>query len=167
MISIFRASTVLAIGNLFFASAMAQNATFESKSLVPEKALHAAKAALDHCRKAGYQVAVAVVDKSGVTQVVLRDSLAGAHTIDGAQNKAWTAASFKMATEELGRETAPNKPMAGIRNIPKVLAIGGGQVIQGGGTILGAIGVSGAPGGEADDSCALAGIKSISDDIEF
>ena len=57
--------------------------------------------------------------------------------------------------------------MSGIRASPRVMAIGGGQVIEAGGAILGAIGVSGAPGGEADDACALAGIKAIADAIEF
>ena len=57
--------------------------------------------------------------------------------------------------------------MNGIRNAPRVLAVGGGLLIEGGGTVFGAIGVSGAPGGEADETCAQAGIKSISDAIEF
>jgi uncharacterized protein GlcG (DUF336 family) len=48
-----------------------------------------------------------------------------------------------------------------------VVAVGGGVNIQAGGTIVGAIGVSGAPGGEADDACAKAGIAAIRDDIEF
>lgn len=146
---------------------IAQSATFDTKSLTPETALVAARAALDHCREAGYQVAVAVVDRAGTTQVLIRDRLAGAHTIEGAQNKAWTAASFKLSTTALGKETATDKPMAGIRNITKVLAVGGGLVIQAGGSAFGAIGVSGAPGGDADDSCAQAGINAISDTIEF
>jgi uncharacterized protein GlcG (DUF336 family) len=57
--------------------------------------------------------------------------------------------------------------MSGIRTTPRMLAVGGGVVIEGGGSIFGAIGVSGAPGGEADDACARAGIKAIADKIEF
>ncbi len=57
--------------------------------------------------------------------------------------------------------------MSGLRAVPRVVAVGGGRVIEGGGTTLGAIGVSGAPGGDADDACAAAGIKAIADLIEF
>jgi uncharacterized protein GlcG (DUF336 family) len=148
-------------------SAAAQESTFQTRSLTPETALVAAKAAMESCRKQGYQVAVAVVDRAGLVQVLLRDRFAGAHTVDVAANKAWTAASFRTATTALASETQPGKPMSGLRNLPRFLAAGGGLVIEGGGSAFGAIGVSGAPGGDADDACAAAGIKAISDAIEF
>jgi len=148
-------------------ASLAQEAIFQTKSLTPETALAAAKAALESCRKRGYQVAVAVVDRAGVTQVVLRDRVAGAHTVEVAANKAWTAASFRTSTMALAAETQPGRPLSGLRNLPRFLAVGGGLVIEGGGTVLGAIGVSGAPGGDADEACAQAGIKAISEAIEF
>ncbi|HMN94268.1 MAG TPA: heme-binding protein [Hydrogenophaga sp.] len=141
--------------------------TFDIKTLTPETALMAAQAALASCRAQGYQVGVAVVDRSGLTQVFLRDRFAGAHTVDVATNKAWTAASFRTSTLELATESQPGKPMSGIRSTPRMLAVGGGVVIEGGGSIFGGIGVSGAPGGDADDACARAGIKAIADKIEF
>ncbi len=147
--------------------ALAQDAIFQTKSLTPETALIAARAALESCRKQGFQVAVAVVDRAGLTQILLRDRFAGAHTPEVAANKAWTAASFRTSTMDLATETQAGRPMSGLRNLPRFLAIGGGLVIQGGGAIFGAIGVSGAPGGEADEACAQAGIKSIADAIEF
>lgn len=155
------------IFSLVAAVAGAQDATFASKSLTPETALIAAKAALETCRKNGYQVTVAVVDRSGLTQVLLRDRFAGAHTVDIAPNKAWTAVSFRMSTGALAVETQAGKPMSAIRSHPKVFAAGGGLVIEAGGSVLGGIGVSGAPGGEADDDCATAGIKAIAEAIEF
>ena len=145
----------------------AQDATFSTKSLTPETALVAAKAALEKCRKDGYQVAVAVVDRSGLLQVLLRDRFAGAHTVDIAPNKAWTAVSFRIPTAALAVETQAGKPMSAIRNHPKVFAAGGGLSIEAAGSVVGGIGVSGAPGGEADDECAKAGIKAIADAIEF
>ncbi len=148
-------------------SASAQEGTFQIKSLTPETALSAARAAMETCRKQGYQVAVAISDRSGLIQVLLRDRFAGAHTIDVAANKAWTAASFRTSTAELATETQPGRPMSGLRNHPRFLAAGGGVVIEAGGNVLGAIGVSGAPGGEADENCAKAGINAISDAIEF
>lgn len=147
--------------------ASAQDATFQTKSLTPETALVAARAALESCRKQGYQVGIAIVDRAGLTQVFLRDRYAGAHTVEVATNKAWTAVSFRTSTLALATETQPGKPMGGIRNLPRMLAVGGGVVIEGGGAIYGAIGVSGAPGGEADDACAQAGIKAIAESIEF
>ena len=159
----FLAFTLFGLTGVVFA----QEATFLTKSLTPETALIAAKAAMESCRKQGYQVAVAVVDRAGLTQVFLRDRFAGAHTVDIATNKAWTAASFRISTLSLAAETQPGKPMNGIRGAPRVLAAGGGVLIEAGGTAYGAIGVSGAPGGEADEACAQAGIKAISEAIEF
>jgi uncharacterized protein GlcG (DUF336 family) len=148
-------------------AAVAQEAVFQTKSLTPETALVAARAAMESCRKQGYQVAVAVVDRAGLAQVLLRDRFAGAHTVDVAANKAWTAASFRMPTAALAADTQPGQPMSGLRSLPRFLAAGGGLVIEAGGTVFGAIGVSGAPGGNADDACAQVGIKAISDAIEF
>jgi uncharacterized protein GlcG (DUF336 family) len=142
-------------------------ATYSVKLLTPETALAAAQAALASCRKAGYQVAVAVVDRAGLLQVLLRDRFAGAHTVEAATRKAWTAASFRIPTSALAAETQAGKSMSGIRTVPNVLAIGGGLVIEAGGSTLAGIGVSGAPGGEADDACASAGLKAIADAIEF
>jgi len=147
--------------------AAAQQATYSVKLLTPETALAAAQAALAQCRKNGYQVAVAVVDRAGVTQVLLRDRFAGAHTVDIATQKAWTAASFRISTAALAAETQAGKPMSGLRAASHVMAIGGGLPIEAAGATFGGIGVSGAPGGEADDACALAGLKAIADAIEF
>ena len=135
--------------------------------MTPETALAAARAALESCRKTGYQVAVAVVDRAGVPQAFLRDRYAGPHTVRIAHDKAWTAASFKVSTAVLAKETQAGMPMSGLRSSPRVLAVGGGLPIEGGGALLGAIGVSGAPGGEADEACAAAGIKAIAEAIAF
>lgn len=147
--------------------AFAQQSTFQTKSLTPETALVAARAALESCRKEGFQVTVAVVDRAGLVQVMLRDRFAGAHTIEVARNKAWTAASFRTATGDLATETQAGKPLSGLRNLPQFMAVSGGVVIEGGGNTFGAIGVSGAPGGDADESCATAGVNAIADAIEF
>ena len=90
-------------------------ATYSVTQISLEAAQLAAQAALANCRASGYQVAVAVVDRSGNAVVVLRDRFAGAHTVDTAINKAWTAASFKISTTALGVETLPSKPSSGIR----------------------------------------------------
>ncbi|MDH5536182.1 MAG: heme-binding protein, partial [Betaproteobacteria bacterium] len=145
----------------------AQDATFMVKMMTPETALVAAQAALKKCRADGYQVAVAVVDRGGVTQVVLRDRFAGPHTPDMAVAKAWTAMTFRTHTTDLARESQAGRPMSGIRQRPGVAAVGGGLLIEGAGVLLGGIGVSGAPGGDRDDECARAGIAAIDASINF
>lgn len=141
--------------------------TYQLRMLTPETALAAARAALESCRRQNFQVAVVVVDRAGIAQVLLRDRFAGPHTVDIATQKAWTAASFRTNTTALAAETQAGRPMSGLRSYPRFMAAGGGMVIEGGGSILGAIGVSGGPGGEADESCAQAGIQAIKDAIEF
>jgi uncharacterized protein GlcG (DUF336 family) len=158
-------SAALVLGVALQASA--QEATFNTRSLTPETALKAARAALESCRKSGFQVAVAVVDRGGNAQVMLRDRFAGAHTVDTAINKAWTSVTFKTATLAFAKETEAGKDASGIRQLPRVVAVGGGLMIEAAGSLVGGIGVSGAPGGAADDVCAQAGIKAIQADIEL
>src|SRR4051794_7260948 len=100
---------------LFCAGAFADEATFTTRNLTTETALKAAQAGLHKCRAEGFQVSVAVVDRSGITQVVLRDRFAPPHSADTAQRKAATAVNFKMPTSELDRELQPGRPTAGIR----------------------------------------------------
>jgi uncharacterized protein GlcG (DUF336 family) len=148
-------------------SALAADATFSVKILTPETALKAAQAALKSCRERGFQATVAVVDRMGVVQVLLRDRFAGPHTPDMATAKAYTAVSFRTNTTELAEATQAGRPASGIRNRPGIAAVGGGMMIEAGGSLLGAIGVSGAPGGREDDRCAAAGIAAIREDIEL
>lgn len=136
--------------------------------LKPEIALKLAQAALEHCRDEGYQVGVTVVDRFGQTQVYLRDRFAGAHVQDTSFRKAWTAVSFRTPTAALHEETSPDKESFGIRFIETALPLGGGLlVMEGGGSIVAGIGVSGAPGPSLDDDCAQAGIDAIEFDIAF
>ena len=95
------------------------------------------------------------------------DRYAGAHTPRTAAGKAWTAASFRTPTTELARISEPGQPQSGLRHLPRAVLLGGGLPIEAQGSILGAIGVSGAPGGAADDTCAQAGIDAIREKIEF
>jgi uncharacterized protein GlcG (DUF336 family) len=156
-----------ALAAMLVTGAAHADATFEVKLMTPETALKAAQAALKSCRDAGYQVAVAVVDRMGVVQVLLRDRYAGPHTPRTARAKAWSAVSFRTNTSELAELTQAGKPQSGVRALRGVAAIGGGLMVEASGSLLGAIGVSGAPGGEADEKCAAAGIAAIRTDIEF
>jgi len=164
-----RPAAAIAASAAFFLSIpfAAAQSTFTVRVLTPETALKAAQAALKKCRDGGYQATVAVVDRMGVLQVLLRDRFAGPHTPDMARAKAYTAVSFRTDTAALAEATQPGRPQSGIRNRPDVAAVGGGLMIEAGGSLLGGIGVSGAPGGSEDERCAAAGIEAIREDIEL
>ena len=86
---------VLAL-TLVATSALGQKMLATYSTLTTAAAQRAAQAALDKCTKEGYRVAVAVVDRGGQPLVVLRDNLAGSHTVNTAIGKAssrpWTPA---------------------------------------------------------------------------
>jgi uncharacterized protein GlcG (DUF336 family) len=137
------------------------------KSLSPEVALEAAQAALKKCRDNGFQIAVAVVDRFGQPQVMLRDRYAGLPAPDAAAAKAYTALSFRAATSELSKSIKSGQMDAGLARLPHVAMLAGGLMIEAGGALLGGIGVSGAPGGDKDEECAKAGLDAIRDKIDF
>ena len=145
--------------------AAAEEALISFKVLTPETALELAQATLKACREKGYQVAVAVVDRSGTPQVMLRDRYAGTHTPGTATRKAWTATSFRTDTRSLAEETQAGKAQSGVRFVEGALMLGGGVLIEVGGSMVGAVGVSGAPSGELDDACARAGLEAIEEKL--
>ncbi len=98
---------------------------------------------------------------------MLRDRFAGPHTLAMAEDKAWSAVTFRTNTADLDRVTQPGMQQNGIRHRPRVVTVAGGMIIEGAGALLGGIGVSGAPGGDRDDVCAKAGIAVIQDSIDF
>jgi len=162
-----RSLVALIAASSFTTCANAQEGVITYKSLSPEVAFDLARAALADCRARGYQVAVAVVDRFGMTQVLLRDRFAGPHTVTTATGKAWTALTFKTNTSELNAVSQPGMMQAGIRDLPGVVILGGGMIVEAGGSLLGGVGVSGAPGGEADEACAKAGIDKVRDKLDF
>lgn len=161
------------IASVFLAAALLAPQVQASESLVSfevmtlETAQKLAEAALTSCRENDYQVSVAVVDRFGTTQVMLRDRFAGPHSPETARRKAWTAVSFRSDTVELAGATKSGQPQAGARDIPGVLMLGGGVPVTAAGSIVGGVGVSGAPSGEADDACARAGIDAVEADLAF
>ncbi|HET6720045.1 MAG TPA: heme-binding protein [Rhodocyclaceae bacterium] len=162
-----RFALLAAIAALGTPAGAAEKMTTAYSSLTTATALKVAEAALAECQKKGYVVGVAVVDRGGAPLALLRDNLAGAHTPSTAIGKAWTAVSFRTDTSELLARTEPGKPSAGIRELPNVVVLGGGLQIMAKGVLLGAVGVSGAPGGDIDDACGKAGIKAVSDNLEL
>jgi uncharacterized protein GlcG (DUF336 family) len=166
-ISIGTAILLLASAAVAGYAARAEETVVTYRAMTPEIALELAKAALAVCRARDAQVAVAVVDRSGVAQVMLRDRFAAPHTPSTALGKAWTAVNFRASTSDLVAITEPGAPQAGLRQLPNVVAVAGGIVIEAGGALLGAIGVSGARGGAEDEICAKAGLDAVRDRLEM
>jgi uncharacterized protein GlcG (DUF336 family) len=144
--------------------AFADQPYVQMRALSAELANQLAFTAAEECRKHGYQVAVAVVDRSGNLMAFVRDPLAGPHTIDVSQRKAYTAATYQTSTAQM----ADNQYL---RFTPGVILLGGGLPIRAGGQFYGAVGVSGAPAkkipGDEDEACAQAGIDAIREALEF
>ena len=134
------------------------------KRMSMETALKIAKATIDACRDEGVQVAVTVLDRGGHAQAVLRDVLAPDLTLTISRQKAYTAMSFASATSEMeDRFPTPN----GVGKVDNLVFSAGGVPVTAGGTLLGGVGVSGAPSGETDEMCAQAGIEAVSADLEM
>jgi uncharacterized protein GlcG (DUF336 family) len=160
-------SCLLAAAVAFAFPAHAEEATVTYKSLSPDVALEAVQAALKQCRADGFQVAVAVVDRFGEPQVLIRDRFAGLPASTIATDKAWTSVGFRADTSALAKSVASGDISARLATLPRITMLGGGVVIEAGGMLLGAIGVSGAPGGDKDEVCAKAGLAAIRDKLDF
>lgn len=141
-----------------------QALTINTKRLTLETALKIAQAAISQCRKEGVQVAVTVVDRSGHEQAMLRDVLAMDITLPISKQKAHTAMAFNTPLSQLqGRFTNPFQ----VAKLDGLIVGAGGIPINIGGSILGGIGVSGAPSGETDEKCARAGLDAVAADLEM
>ena len=147
--------------------ASAQNSLVSYKMLKPELALEVAQETLKACREGGYQIAVAIVDRSGIVQVMLRDQLAGPHTLETARRKAWTAASFKGDTSSIAEATKSGSHQYGARFVTDAIMVGGGVPLYAEGVLVGAVGVSGAPNAGADENCAQKGADLLEDKLLF
>lgn len=138
--------------------------TVEMRTLSAITANSAALAAYNECTKSGFNVAVAVTARDGRLLAFIRSPLAGPHTVEVSQRKAYTAATYQSPTSAMMTRTE-------LQFSPNVLLLGGGLPINIGGHFYGAIAVSGAPAektsGDIDERCAQAGINAIKEDIEF
>ncbi len=133
-----------------------------TKRLTLFTAVTIAQAAIAECTKRGIQIGVTVVDREGIVQVTLRDTIAAQITVPISKGKAYTAANFNAATSAL-----LDRANTAIGRAPGLIMSAGGLPIQVGGALVGAIGVSGAPSGVTDEECAQAGINAVQDDLEM
>src|SRR6266511_2524254 len=162
-----------AVAFAFAAGAVATGA--QGQGLVTTHKLSAALAnqlvgdSVAACAQKGYQVVAVVVDLDGVRQAVLRGDVAPIHSMDNAYYKAYSAASLTLGRKEestraVAERMAKNPPSTVPQTpLPNVTYAVGGVTIMAGGAAIGAIGVSGAPGGQFDEECARAALGKIKD----
>ena len=156
-------AAALAAGPLMVATASAEDPMMVSvKRLSLATAQQIAQAAVDACREKGIQIGVTVVDRDGVVQTQLRDTIAPPITVPISYKKAYTAANFNADTSSL----EPRADTAVGRQDFLVMSAGG-VTVEVGGALVGAVGVSGAPAGETDQECAQAGDDAVQDDLEM
>jgi uncharacterized protein GlcG (DUF336 family) len=120
---------------------------------------------IEACRKDGYNVAAVVLDRAGRVQVALRDTLASPYTLEIAERKAGTAILSGAATVVFREARSDIRPE--LNHIQGLIVMGGGLPIRAGGSLIGAVGVSGAPGGEKDETCAQKALDALSERLEF
>jgi uncharacterized protein GlcG (DUF336 family) len=147
----------------------------EAQGLVNLQKLSAALAnelvgeAVATCAQKGYAVVAVVVDLDGVRQALLRGNGAPIHSMDNAYYKAYSAASLTLgrkeeSTKAVADRISKNPPSSVPQTpLPNITYATGGVTIMAGGTAIGAIGVSGAPGGQFDEECARAALAKIKD----
>jgi uncharacterized protein GlcG (DUF336 family) len=128
-------------------------------------ALTIATTAAETCKNNGYRVSVAVVGREGQIIVQLRGDDASPHTIENSFRKAYTSRTFRIPSGELANRMKEN-PTLPFVHLNNVIAAQGALPIKLGDEVIGAVGVSGSPGGEKDEVCAKAGIDKVADQLK-
>ena len=135
------------------------------KSLSAAMAIAIAQTALETCTKQGYHVSVNVLGRNGEVLVAIRGDGAPPHTMENSQRKAYTARTFRIPSGEFAQRVKDN-PTLGAVHLTGIIAAQGALPIKVGDEVIGAVGVSGAPGGEKDEACAKSGIDRIADQLK-
>lgn len=129
------------------------------RSLSLSAAIELATTSLEKCRADGYKVSITVLNRHARTAVVLSDDGINPHTLENSLRKAYTAFTTRAPSVEMGKRPQPN--LDGFMQLDKITTIEGGLPIFAGKELVGAVGISGAPGGDKDAACAQAGIDKI------
>ena len=159
----YGAAGLAALASLAASSANAQLLTHKDISLA--MAVTMARTAIDTCKGQGYNVSVNVLGRDGEVILALRNELAGPATFENSMKKAFTARTFRRPSGEFAAGVKGN-PTAGALMLNNIVAAQGALPIKVGDDTIGAIGVSGAPGGDKDEACAKAGIEKVAAELK-
>lgn len=120
---------------------------------------------VEACRKDGYNVSAVVLDRSGSVQVALRDTLAAPHTLEIAERKAGMSIMSGIASGEFRKARGDIRPE--LNHMRGLIVMEGALPIRAAGSLIGAVGISGAPGGDKDEACATEALKAVEERLEF
>ncbi len=143
----------------------AQAELLTQKALSTPVALAIAQTAYETCTQQGHHVSVTVVGLEGQALIAIRGDGASPHTYENSQRKAYTARTFRIPSGEFAQRVKDN-PASGQSQLAGVIALQGALPIKAGDVVIGAVGVSGAPGGEKDEACAKAGIDKAAEQLK-
>ena len=135
------------------------------KQISLELARDIAMGSVEACRKEGYNVSAVVLDRAGDVQAALRDTLAARHTLEIAERKAGMSIMSGIDSGEFRAARGDIRPE--LNHIDGLIVMEGGLPIRAAGSLIGAVGVSGAPGGDKDAACAAAALKKVEERLEF
>ena len=124
-----------------------------------------AQTAIDTCKGNGFAVSVAVVGRTGELILQVRGDGTGPHTVENSFKKAYTARTFRSPSAGLAKRLKDD-PLLPLIHLSNVVAAAGAFPIKAGEDVVGAVGVSGAPGGDKDEVCAQAGIDKVADQLK-
>jgi uncharacterized protein GlcG (DUF336 family) len=124
-----------------------------------------AQVTMETCKAQGYNVSVHVLGREGQTILAVRNPDAGLITFENSMKKAYTARTFGRSSGEFANGVKGN-PNAGALFLTNITPAQGALPIKIGNETIGAVGVSGAPGGEKDEACAKAGIDKVEADLK-
>ena len=136
-----------------------------NKDLSLPMAVTMAQTAIQTCASQGYRVSANVVGRSGEVIVAMRGDDTGPHTLENSMKKAYTARAQRRPSGEFAK-TLEGNFTAGALHLTNIVPAQGGLPIKVGEDTIGAIGVSGAPGGDKDEACAKAGIDKVSAELK-
>jgi len=157
----FAGAAVLAVS--FAAPASAQ--LLDHKDLSLATALTIATTAADTCKAQGNLVSVTVVGRQGEILVMLRGDNSSPHTVENSRRKAYTARTFRIPSGDFAKRVTAN-PTTGLVHLTGVIAAQGALPIKADNDVIGAVGVSGSPGGDKDEVCAKAGLDKVADQLK-
>jgi uncharacterized protein GlcG (DUF336 family) len=133
------------------------------KVLSYEVAKIIATTAVETCTAKGYRVSATVVDHDGETMVQLRGDGASPHTMENSRRKAYTSNTFRVPSAAYAKRMADGDPTVRQQaTLPNIIAISGALPIKVGDDVIGAVGMSGSPGGN-DEPCVQAGLDKVKD----
>lgn len=126
-----------------------------------------AQTAMDSCKASGFRVTVTVLDRAAETKVILRGDGSNPHTIENSRRKAYTSRTLGISSAQFAEEYfKPTNTRVAQGTLPGFIALAGALPIKVGNETIGAIGISGAPGGDKDEACAKAGIDKVADKLK-